>query len=101
MVTVYISYPGDKDTRFDRKYYREDHLPLVMDCWASYGLESLAAFYPENDGSGVVALCVCTFRDEAAVDASFHSDRASEVMEDIIHFTDARPDQLRTVPLSA
>ena len=101
MVTVYIAYPGDKATRFDRTYYREKHLPLVMDCWASYGLESLAAFYPENDGSGLVALCVCTFRDDAAVDASFHSDRACEVMEDIIHFTDARPQQQRIMPLFA
>ena len=34
MVTVYIAYPGDaypgdKDTRFDRTYYRKKHLPLV------------------------------------------------------------------------
>ena len=33
MTTVYITYPGDASTYFDRNYYRTEHLPLVMRKW--------------------------------------------------------------------
>lgn len=99
MVTVYVSYPGDGKTRFDRAYYAAHHLPLVMDCWREYGLQDLAVFYPEGDGNGTVAICACRFADDAAVDASFASPRTPEVMQDISSFTNARPLQYRAVPL--
>ena len=99
MVTVYIAYPGDKDTPFDRAYYAAHHLPLVMECWKNYGLQGLAVFYPEQDGNGTIAICTCEFADDAAVGASFSSPRTPEVMQDIPNFTDARPTQYRAVPL--
>ena len=99
MTTVYIAYPGDNNTRFDRAYYAEHHLPLVMDCWEEYGLRSLAPFYPEHDGKGTVALCICIFADEEAVDASFASPRTAEVMKDITNFTDAKAMQFKAVQL--
>lgn len=99
MVTVYIAYPGDGKTRFDRAYYAAHHLPLVLHCWREYGLGDLAVFYPESDGNGTIAICACTFSDDAAVVASFSSARTPEVMQDIPNFTDARPFQYRAVPL--
>lgn len=30
MTTMYVIYPGDAATRFDRVYYVRAHLPLVM-----------------------------------------------------------------------
>ena len=52
MVVVYIKYTGDESTRFDRSYYRNHHLPLVMQYWKRHGLESLSVLYPEDLGIG-------------------------------------------------
>ena len=47
-MTALIPYSGNPSSRFDRTYYRERHIPLVMQSWAQDGLLSLAALYPEN-----------------------------------------------------
>ncbi len=91
MTTVYITYSGDAADRFDRDYYRTQHLPLVTRCWSQYGLQNLTAFYPDGKDSGVVALCLCEFRDDSAVTASFSSPEAAQVMADVRHFTDITP----------
>ena len=100
MTEVYIAYPGEASTRFDRDYYRSEHLPLVQRHWRKYGLLRLAAFYPEDANSGTLAICICTFRDNAAASASFASPEAGEVMADIKNFTDVSPSQSRAVSLS-
>ncbi len=48
MTTMYVTYPGDASTRFDRDYYVRHHVPLVMECWGPLGLESCAAFWPAD-----------------------------------------------------
>lgn len=64
MTTMYVTYPGDAATRFDRDYYVAQHLPLVMECWAPYGLQSCGAFFPSGDGAGTIAIAIaeCKFR---------------------------------------
>lgn len=91
METMFVTYPGDAGTRFDRDHYVETHLPLVMEAWGPHGLESVAAFFPAGDGAGTVALAVCEFRDRAAVDAALDSPETGRVMADIENFTDAEP----------
>lgn len=98
-VIVHVTYEGGPDSRFDRRYYVEHHLPLVMQAWQRYGLESVAAFYPLPTHIGTIAICECRFRDEAAVKAAFGSPEAREVMDDLPKFTDLAPTRLRTAPL--
>ena len=98
-VIVYVTYQGEPATRFDRRYYVDQHLPLVLRSWAPYGLEGLAAFFPAVDQVGVIALCECRFRDEAAVDAAFRSPEAPAVMADLPRFTDVVPMRARAVAL--
>ena len=43
---VYVTYAGPAGSRFDREYYVERHLPLVLRAWTSYGLLGVAAFFP-------------------------------------------------------
>ena len=86
---------------FDRVYYRTHHLPLVKSCWGQYGLQSLTVLYPEEDGTGTIAVCALKFRDEAAVAASLASKEAPQVMGDIKNFTDVTPTLTRAVPMSA
>jgi len=98
-VTIYVYYQGAPLTRFDRDYYVKRHLPLCMESWQKYGLQSVSAFYPALDQSGTIAICECVFRDEAAVDAAFNSPEVAEVMADIARYTDASPLRVRGVPV--
>ncbi len=99
MTRVFVTYPGDAGTRFDRDYYVRTHLPLVMQAWQPHGLQSVAAFFPAGDGGGTICICECVFRDDAALDAALASPRTDAVMADVGNFTDATPAQLRAAPL--
>ena len=99
MTMLFVTYAGDGNTRFDRDYYVSTHLPLVLETWSLYGLETVAAFFPADDGAGTIAMCVCGFRDEAAISASLGSPQTERVMADVKHFTDAKPTQSRAVPI--
>lgn len=99
MTTVFVTYAGDASTRFDRDYYVNTHLPMVMDAWRSFGLESVAAFFPADNGAGTIAVCICGFRDEAAMFASLRSPETGRIMDDVKSFTDVEPSQSRAVPL--
>lgn len=98
-VIVYVTYQGTPETRFDRAYYVAEHLPLVMRSWQSYGLESIAAFFPAVAQRGTIAICECRFRDEAAVAAAFAAPESPAVMADVARFTDATPDRARAIGL--
>ena len=93
MQTLYVTYPGDASTRFNRQYYVEKHLPLVLRSWRKYGLMTVAAFFPEGAGEGTIAICVCSFQDEDGIRAAFAAPEAREVMGDISRFTEAKPGQ--------
>ncbi len=99
MTTIYVTYPGDAGTRFDRDYYVRKHLPLVMASWGPLGLESCAAFWPADLGTGTIAICECRFRDEAAMRAALASPETPRVMADIDQFTDAKPAQSLAGPI--
>ncbi|SAL51249.1 ethyl tert-butyl ether degradation EthD [Caballeronia cordobensis] len=98
-VTVYVTYEGEPGVRFDRAYYVEHHLPLVMRHWSRYGSTGVAAFFPAAEQAGTLAICECRFRDEASVDAAFASPEASEVMADLPRFTEIAPRRVRALPL--
>ena len=66
MTTLFVTYPGDASTRFDRDYYVRVHIPLVLETWGPHGLSSCVAFFPAGEGGPTIAVAVCEFRDEAA-----------------------------------
>ena len=99
MTTMYVTYPGDASTRFDRDYYVRHHVPLVMECWGPFGLVSCAAFWPADVGAGTIAIAECRFRDEAALHAALASPATPRVMADVARFTDARPAQSLSGPI--
>ncbi len=99
MTTLYVTYPGDGRTRFDRERYVAHHLPLVMQAWGSYGLLSCSAFFPAGEGDGTIAIAECKFRDNDALKAALASPETPRVMADVPSFTDAEPAQSRATPL--
>ncbi len=99
MTTMYVTYPGDAGTRFDRDYYVRHHLPLVMQCWGPLGLESCIAFWPAGNDAGTIAIAECRFRDETAMRAALASPETPRVMADVPRFTDAKPAQSLAGPV--
>ena len=93
MTTLYVTYPGDAGTRFDRDYYVQHHLPLVMACWGPLGLESCAAFWPADAYAGTIAIAECRFRDEASMRTALAPPETLRVMADVPRFTEAKPAQ--------
>ena len=98
-VVIYVTYQGTPDTRFDRAFYVEHHLPLVMQAWQPYGLDSAVAFFPAVGQTGTIAICECRFRNQAAFDDAFASPGTPAVMADIPRFTDVTPRRSHAVPL--
>ncbi|WP_367188420.1 hypothetical protein [Burkholderia sp. Ed8] len=43
-----VSYRRAAGTRFDVRYYVEQHIPLVEKSWKRYGLEYVDAFFPSE-----------------------------------------------------
>ncbi len=99
MTTLYVTYPGDARTRFDRGRYVTHHLPLVMRAWGPHGLLSCSAFFPAGEGDGTIAIAECKFRDEAALTAALASPETPRVMADVPSFTDVKPMQSRAAPV--
>ncbi len=98
-VTMYVTYAGAADAPFDRDYWLHSHLPLVRECWGPHGLISAAGFFPSGDGGGLVAICPCVFRDEAAMQAALAAPESARVMADVAEFTAIQPAKSRAVPL--
>src|SRR5690606_30015226 len=98
-IIVYVFYQGTPQTRFDRDYYVTRHLPLCMEAWQQYGLQSVSAFFPALEQSGTIAICECVFRDEAAIETAFASPEAPTVMADVPRYTEATPVRVRAVDL--
>jgi uncharacterized protein (TIGR02118 family) len=98
-VIVYVTYQGTPETRFDRTYYVDHHLPLVMESWHQYGLESVAAYFPAIDQDGTIAICECRFESEKAKNLAFLSAETSAVMADVARYTDVEPNRVRAIAL--
>lgn len=99
MITMYVTYDGNADTKFDRDHWINVHLPLVRETWGPHGLESVAGFFPSGDGGGMIAIAPCVFRDEAAMNAALASPGTELVMEDVKKVTDVQPARSCAMPL--
>ena len=99
MVTLYVTYAGPAGTPFDRAHWVDVHLPLVRACWGPYGLLSAAAFFPAGDGAGLIAICTCVFRDEAAMAAALAAPETKRVMDDVGRVTAVQPERSVARPL--
>ena len=99
MITMYVTYAGDAQTPFDRDHWINVHMPLVREAWGPHGLVSAAGFFPSGDGGGLIAVCPCVFRDEAAMKAALACPETGRVMADVKNVTDVTPSRSLAVPL--
>ena len=99
MVKMIVACLGGPNTRLDRTYYVNQHLPLARECWGPHGLLDVEAFFPAGRGDGWVSLGIYRFRDRAAMDAALASAETKRVMDDVSNFTDAEVARSLFTPL--
>jgi uncharacterized protein (TIGR02118 family) len=99
MTTMLVTYAGDDDTPFNRRHWIDVHFPLVRNCWGPYGLESVSGFFPQGDGGGLIAIAICIFRDQAAMEAALASPETARVLADVELVTAIRPQRSLVTPL--
>ncbi len=89
-VTVILRYEGTKDTRFDRDYYLNRHLPWARKEWEPW-LVDMCAFFPASPRGEKGTICVfeCIFKSEEALKEAFAAPCTPELMKDIPNYTDA------------
>jgi uncharacterized protein (TIGR02118 family) len=94
-VIIFVTYQGTAESRFDRVYYGERHVPMLRRLFGPLGLTSAQAFFPVGQESGTIAICECRYRDEAAFADCYASSDMPGLAADIGNFTDIMPVQLR------
>lgn len=99
MITMLVTYAGDKQTPFDRDHWINVHFPLVRECWGPYGLVSAGGFFPQGDGAALIAVGVVNFRDEAAMEAALNSPETAQIMADVDIVTAVKPQRSIVKPL--
>jgi uncharacterized protein (TIGR02118 family) len=94
MTTLFVTYEGSAEDRFDREYYVAKHIPKVEAAWKPYGMLSASTLFPADSSRGVICVCVCTFDQEDAIAAALADPGTPAIMQDIKHFTDIAPKQM-------
>lgn len=88
--TVYFSYVGTAEDWFDRDYYVDSHMPIVLKAWQPHGLLRAEAFFPAAASTGeprTLVICEAIFKDDAAIEASFAALETPAVIADVQNFT--------------
>ncbi|MFI2744534.1 EthD family reductase [Zhouia sp. PK063] len=91
VVTLYVTYEKTSHYFFDKKYYVDEHIPLVLKSFKPYGLLSAQAFLPANESGNTVMICECLFESNQSIEDSFASKEGELVMDDVKNFTDVEP----------
>lgn len=91
MISLVVSYPRSEDGHFDADYYVSHHLPLVREAWGPHGLDSIEGYFPAGDEGDILAMAVCTFANQSAIDTAFAAPRTDEVMADVANYTNLTP----------
>ena len=93
MTTLFITYEGDVEDRFDRDYYTAQHIPKVEQVWKAHGMLSASTLFPVDSSRGTLCVCVCAFDREDGIAEALADPRTHFIMEDVKHFTDITPTQ--------
>jgi len=88
---LFVTYPREAGTRFDRDYYVATHLPLVERAWGAFGLIDARAYFPAEPSASEAAVAVLRFEDDAAIGAALASPETPGVLADLANFTDIAP----------
>ncbi|KAJ9608025.1 hypothetical protein H2200_007013 [Cladophialophora chaetospira] len=89
-----VAYPDTPDTNFNEKYYVENHLPMVYENWAQYGLLDwkVVSFDKNSDGSRTYLAAACmTWESAESFNNAIASDSMAMMVEDLKNFSNKQP----------
>jgi uncharacterized protein (TIGR02118 family) len=94
MIKVSVMYPNTPSARFDHEYYRDQHLPMVKarmgDGCNFYTIDKGIAGGTPDAPATYIAMCHI-FSDSVEQFQSSFGPHATEIMGDIINYTDLTP----------
>jgi len=93
MFTVFVTYTGTPQQRFDMEYYANTHLPLSLQLLGRHGLLSASAFQPVGTDAAIRALCTLTFANKDAFERSMCAPEMALLIDDLKNFTELLPVQ--------
>ena len=86
MIRVSVFYPSSEGSTFDHDYYREKHVPLVMETWGV----SKATIDKGVDGPYVAAVHL-EFDSLEALQGAMAAEGTAAVMADVANYTNITP----------
>ena len=94
MIVVSVMYPATADARFDMKYYREKHVPMVGERWRTMGLQDAKILQGVSAADGGAAtysvIAMLTFESADALQKAM-AQHGKEIVGDIANFTNVTP----------
>lgn len=97
MIRITVSYPATPGARFDHDYYRQQHRQLLLDRLSALGLQRVEIDQCLADGTGGTPPFVAAahmFFTSLPEFQSAMAQHGAEIMGDIRHYTDIRPQVL-------
>ena len=95
MYILTITYPNQEGATFDWEYYRGTHLPSAGKALSPFGLgyASVLKGEAQADGSPPVYLAqaMFSFSDEAGAKEAWKSGAATQLVADVVNFTNVAP----------
>src|SRR5215467_2188786 len=94
MICTTVVYPNEPDSRFDRSYYLERHMPLVNRRWSPFGLKEAQIIdgRPGLDGSKPAChMMVNLYWDSIESVQRALAETGPEIMGDIPNYTNLQP----------
>ncbi|EXJ75907.1 uncharacterized protein A1O5_00415 [Cladophialophora psammophila CBS 110553] len=89
-----VAYPDIPGTNFNEKYYVENHLPMVFQHWAQYGLLhwQVVSFDKSSDGSRTyIAAASMTWDSAESFNKATTSDSMTMMVDDLKNFSNIQP----------
>lgn len=94
MIRIAIMYPNIADKSFDFAYYRDRHMPLVIETYQDYGLIGLEideAYVKSGSQAGPYLAIGYMLFDSVKQFMQAHDAVGEVLIEDIANFTDIKP----------
>ena len=93
MICTTVVYPTAPDTRFDRSYYLQRHMPMVSRRWSPFGLKQTQVIEGTKglDGSKPACYMIALLYWDSVEGVQRALAEAPEVMGDIANYTNVQP----------
>lgn len=94
-ITVFSLYPKSENSTFDRKYYVENHLPLILEAWKPYGLLDVKLVGVSGNIDGTAAPfavhATMTWKSLEGFQNAFGDPKTADILADVPHYTNTTP----------